>query len=640
MNEPFEPDAAFNERTSELDLGALSRAMLRKKHWIIWPTLAAFLGVGLYVMLAKPMYTAEAQVLLENQESFLTRAQRAETPSDTSSLDAESVGSQVQLVTSRDLARRAVDKLGLVGNPEFDPAAKGVGPIGRVLILFGLKRDPTRVAPEDRVVDTFERRLTVFSPTKTRVLTIEFRARDPNLAARAANEIVALYLETQSDAKRQRAKTAAVSLSRQIAELRTKLTAAADAVEHYRTTVGLLAGSNNMTIIGQQLADLSGALSKARTDQADAQAKATLVRELIRSGRIADVADVANNDFVRRIAEQVVTAKAQLALELRTLLPGHPRIKELTAKIADLETQLHAAAIKIASTLENNGRIAQARVANLETAIDQQKGAVSRANADEVHLHELQRVAQALRDQLDASMAKYQEALARETSPATPADARMITRAVAPDQPSFPKKIPMLAFGTFAAFVLSSAAVIASELLVGSGGPSPELPVPGPRAVDEAAPKTVPPAKILERLHDVGAEETRLHSTKNPVSDTPDETPTTPAEPAISAIGASKERGARVVATCVAADQPAAAALLAFARGLGREGRPILIDLDAKGSELAALLKSDEKPAPRIERKMGRTHGSFDRKGILCRSDPARCWFAAPFHHLWNGGRL
>jgi uncharacterized protein involved in exopolysaccharide biosynthesis len=108
MNHPFEPDVSFNQNTSELDLRALGRAIRRKKHWIIWPTLATFVLVGLYVTLTKPTYTATAQVLLENQESFLPRPLRNDGPSsESTTFDAESVGSQVQLVTSRDIARRA-----------------------------------------------------------------------------------------------------------------------------------------------------------------------------------------------------------------------------------------------------------------------------------------------------------------------------------------------------------------------------------------------------------------------------------------------------------------------------------------------------------------------------------------------------
>jgi uncharacterized protein involved in exopolysaccharide biosynthesis/Mrp family chromosome partitioning ATPase len=599
MKQPFEPDViTYDERTSELDLRALRRALGRKKKWIIWPTLLAFLGVGAYVTLTKPMYTAEAQVLLENQENFLTRPQRADVGTDNNAApDPELVASQVQLITSRDLAARVVEKLGLVGNAELDPVAKGIGPISRALILTGLMRDPTGVPAEDRTIDTFEKRLTAYSPLKTRVVNIDFEAHDAQLAARIVNEIANVYLETQSGAKRQGAREAAVSLANQISELRGKVNIAADAVERYRTSSGLLAGSNNMTISGQQLADLNGELSRARTEQADAQAKAALIRDMISAGRLSDVADVANNDLVRRIAEQIVAAKAQLASESRTLLPGHPRIKELTAQIADLDAQLHDAVANTARSLENNARIAQTLVVNLQTAIDQQKTSVATANVDEVHLRELERVAQALRDQLDASMEKYQEAVARESSPATPADARIIARAVAPDQPSFPKQIPMLAFGTIAAFVFSSAAVIGSELLAGSGSPPPpNYPVPRPLADLQDSEKSRAPAIRPMREFGHSAVDSNLRAEQAPTFETSAEPVPIRREPTIVSLRKNKDEATRIVATSVIPSPVAMADLLAFARNLARDHRPIIIDLDPKGRAVGALVATAVTP--------------------------------------------
>ena len=196
-------------------------------------------------------------------------------------------------------------------------------------------------------------------------------------------------------------------------------------------------------------------LAKARTAQADAQAKANLLRDMLRHGRIADIPDVANNELVRRISEQRVTAKAQLALESRTLLPAHPRIKELTAQVADLDSEIRAAADKTARSLEAEARVANVRVDNLSKALDAQKKLIGASGSDEVQLRELDRTARSLKDELDTTTTKYQEALARENSKATSSDARIFSRALAPQTPSFPKKLPIIAISTLAALVLS-----------------------------------------------------------------------------------------------------------------------------------------------------------------------------------------
>jgi polysaccharide biosynthesis transport protein len=601
MTETFESDTSFDARSNDLDLGSLGAAIRSKRRWIIGATALGFLLSLLFLAIVHPRYTAQAEVLLENQENFLTNTQHTETQQEVpTGQDQDLVGSEIQLVTSSDLARRAIEDLHLIGNPEFDPYSEGLGFVSSLLVTLGLSRDPLRIPAEDRVLEAFEQRLSVYSPTKTRVLIVEFYSRDPDLAARAANEVVSLYLDMQSGAKRDIAKQAAASLAGQIAELKTKVARAADEVERYRATSGLLAGSNNMTIAGQQLADLNGELSRARSAVADGQAKASLIREMLQQGRLSEVPDVANNDLIRRIAEQSVTAKAQLALESGTLLPGHPRIKELTAEIADLDVQMQTTAENIARALENDSKIAAARVANLQAAIDEQKQTVAAANTDQVHLNELERAAQALRDQLDSNMTKYQEALAQESSSSTPADARIIARATPPDEPSFPKKVPTIAFGTFAAFVLSLGAVLGRELL--SDGARPAGSFERVRVVQRTRnsplQRALAPFKRFARpREDEGFDDAEIAEAAGEYGyeDGEDEL----AEKIVAR--ASTAHGVQVVTTRLSEGD--AAALTGFARNLAREGRPIIIDLDSHIGQIAALMESQ----PQAEKMAGLT---------------------------------
>ena len=461
------PAAIERPRTNidEIDLLALKRIVAARKRWIIIPTLLAFVISAVAVNLIRPRYTAEARIVLENQQNFLPGPERSET-GVTQQLDAEAVGSQVQILTSRDLARKVIKTVGLQGNPEFDPLADGVGAVERLLILVGLKRDPTRLSPEDRILESYFDRLTVLSPMKTRVLTIEFSSRDPDLSARVANAIADAYLEFQSDAKREGARAAAESLGQSLNDLRSRVATADAKVETFRSQTGLLIGTNSNSINAQQLSDVNTEVAKARTAQADALAKSAHLRDLLRQGRIGDIPDVANNELVRRISEQRVTAKSQLALESRTLLPGHPRIKELTAQVADLDAEIRAAADKTARSLEGEAKVASARVDNLTKALDTQKKLIGASGSDEVQLRELERTAKALKDDLETTTTKYQEALARQASKATPSDARIFSRALAPQTPSFPKKLPIILISTLGVLILSLGVVAAQEFLL------------------------------------------------------------------------------------------------------------------------------------------------------------------------------
>jgi polysaccharide biosynthesis transport protein len=197
------------------------------------------------------------------------------------------------------------------------------------------------------------------------------------------------------------------------------------------------------------------------------QAKARMIRDAIKQGRTFEIPDVANNDLVRRLIEQRINLRAQLASESRTLMSEHPRIKELNAQLNDMEGQIRAAAERTVRTLENDARIASSRVDSLLAVLDGQKQTVASANESEVQLRALEREAKVQRDQLEQYLAKFREASARDSLNATPADARVVSRAIEPVLPSFPKKVPTILVVTLATFMIALACVVARAFFAG-----------------------------------------------------------------------------------------------------------------------------------------------------------------------------
>lgn len=492
-------------RGDMLDLSALWAAIKRRKFWIIAPTLAA-LGLSFVaVNVVTPRYTGEAKLLLESRGGFYTLPGQA--AADSGQFDSEAVLSQVQIIMSRDLAREAVKRIGLVGNAEFDSGVGALSAVRKLAVMIGLGGHPADRSPEERVLEKYYDRLLVFPVARSRIVSIEFTSSDAALAAKAANTIAETYLEFQEQAKQENARSASNWLSTTIEPLRKRVAEAEARVEDFRSKNGLFAGPNNTTITSQQLTDLSAQLSSARSQQAESQAKAGLIRDAIKQGRTFEIPDVANNDLVRRLIEQRVNLRAQIAAESRSLLPEHPRIKELNAQLLDLEGQLRAAAERTVRTLENEAKIAGQRVESFQAALDGQKKNVSSANDSEVQLRALEREARTLREQLEQYMQRYREAVARDTMNAAPADARIISRAVEPTEPSFPKKIPVVLVATLATFLIALATIVTRELLNGQGRPLPDAPR-GPRWVsaassedeDEEAPGPMPGAPRHARV--------------------------------------------------------------------------------------------------------------------------------------------
>ena len=321
--------------------------------------------------------------------------------SDGSAVDEEAVTSQAQIILSRDLAREVIDKLKLGERPEFDPALNGVSPIKAVLGLLGLVKDPLSMTPEERVLNAYYDRLTVTPVEKSRVIDIDFLSQDPELAARVANAIADGYLLRQREAKEEQAKSAGEWLAGEIETMRQKVEDAETKVEDFRAKANLLVGANNTTLSAQQLSEVNAELTAARAQKADAEAKAKMIRDMLQSGQPIESSDILNSELIRRLAEQRVTLRAELAEQSSTLLDNHPRIKELKAQIDDLDNQLRTEAESIARSLENDAKLAGARVDSQTAILDQLKDQAASSNEQDVQLRALERDAKSQRDLLE-----------------------------------------------------------------------------------------------------------------------------------------------------------------------------------------------------------------------------------------------
>jgi uncharacterized protein involved in exopolysaccharide biosynthesis len=472
-----------------LDLPRLAAAVAQRKRWIALPTLAAFVLALAFVTLAKPHYTATAKVLLQNGDNYFTRPGK-DVPDASSPIDDMTVESEAEAAKSPDVERQAMAKL----KPDDLAEFSGGG------LMSWLSRGG--VNPEERRLAAFAKRVDIYPQSKTRVLLFEFTSLDRDRAARGADALAEAFLESQRAAKDAEAKSAAKWLSDQIDLARAKVATAEGRVEALRAQSGLLPVASGVAAPTQALSDMAAQIAAARAAEASATARAEALRNMVRNGRLDDVASVANDDLLRRYAETRFATKARIAELSRTLLPGHPRMKELQGELSGLDEEIRAAAMKRVRGFEEDARIAAAQVKTLQQAVANQTRVVTARDADQVKLRELEIDAKTARDQLESYLTKYREAIARGAENAAPANGRIIAYALAPASPSFPKTAPTLLLSVLAAFFVSLGLVVARILFADgaarpAGAAAPAREARLPFGLDPPAPP--PPAPREER---------------------------------------------------------------------------------------------------------------------------------------------
>ncbi|MGO6674041.1 GumC family protein [Rhizobium leguminosarum] len=451
----------------DIDLGQLVRAVWARRLRILTITLV---GAGVAFAGAKimsPQYRSETRILIEPRAPAFASTQQANDASAGPLMDELNIASQVQLLQSADLLKKVINDLKLYNLPEFDDAASGSA-MSSILVKLHLKKNPLENPPEERVIDAFVERLQVYQVPGSRVIGISFTSKDPKLAAAIPNAMANVYLSTQSGAKLDSNSEATRWLEPEIEGMRLKVSEAEKKVAEYRTSHGLLQTNGTTTFPAQQLNDISAELTRVRGDKANAEARAQAVRNALKSGEASDtLPDIMSSQAIQRLKGTESGLQSQVSDLQTSLLNNHPRLKSLRAQLSDIRTQIRQETQKILASIENESKVADLRASELERQSETVQATSARAGEDEVGLNALEREANAQRQLLETYLVRYREAASRADSNSSPADARIVSRAVEPVDPYFPKVVPIVVVAAVATLIMSAIVTMLAELFSG-----------------------------------------------------------------------------------------------------------------------------------------------------------------------------
>lgn len=461
------PGINNSQQDVDIDLALLFRAVWQRRLRVIAITLAGACLAFAIAKVVSPEYRSETRILIEQRApAFATTTQNSDAGS-APLLDELNIASQVQILQSADLVKQVITNLKLYDHPEFDAATRSSA-FSDILVMLHLKKSSLDKAPEERMLDAFTNRLQVYQINSSRVIGVSFTSRDPDLAASVPNAMAQVYLSMQSGAKLDSNSEATRWLEPEIANLREKVSEAEKKVADYRSANGLLQTSDTNTFATQQLADISGQLAQVRGERANAEARAQAVRGALASGRSIDtLTDVSGSLTIQRLKATESGLESQISDLSTSLMEGHPRLKSLRAQLTDIRQQIDRETQKILASIENEAKVAQLREQQLVGQSNTLKADSARAGQDEVGLNALVREATAQRQLLETYLGRYREAASRVNKNSSPADARVVSQAVEPVDPYFPKVGPIVVVAALASFLLTCIVIMLMELFSG-----------------------------------------------------------------------------------------------------------------------------------------------------------------------------
>ncbi|PLK69349.1 chain-length determining protein [Rhizobium sp. TH135] len=498
------PSVDRDQHDVDIDLAQLFRAVWQRKGRILAAT--ALVGVLAFVgaNAISPSYKSDAKLLIEPREPNFSASGTASSAVEPMP-DELNIASQVQLLQSVDLIKQVARDLKLHERTEFDPDSSPSA-MTDFLVLFGLTSNPLELPPEERVIKAFKEKLNVYQVDKSRVIGIEFTSKDPKLAAAVPNAMMDVYRSLQSGAKLDSNSDAVRWLETEIANLREKVREAEQKVAEYRSAAGLMSlGSDQSSFTGKQLSDISTELARVRGERASAEATAENLRASIKAGKPTETLDaIARSESIQRLKATESQIRGQISDLSTRLLEGHPQMKALRAQLAGIRDQVQSESLRVAESLDNQAAVARERETQLLAQMNTLKADTARAGEDEVGLKSLEREATAQRQLLETYLARYREASSRLEKGSSPADARVISTAIEPQEPSFPKVLPITIVATLSTLILAAVAVMLAELFSGralrpTGAVAPML---AGRDEDEIAEQVTPVEAPRARTND------------------------------------------------------------------------------------------------------------------------------------------
>lgn len=441
----------------------------RQSHIILFFVfLTTALGV-IYLIFARPIYTAQAQLLIDPHRVELF-VQRPSIPTDTTEVE-----SQVEILKSENIASAVIEKLHLTEDPEFIAPGLRERISNFVFGAFGSSDQPiSEFTLSRRAMNAFMSRLTVSRIPKSYIIEVYFRSYSPERAGEIAHAIVEAYITDQLEAKYKASRQAGSWLQDRIAELREQVSDAEQAVVQFKAKHNIVSigGSARPLLNQQQVAELSSQLTIARANVAEARARLDRINIVLKTDASneslpdpsfgATVTDTLKNAIVTKLWGQYLDLAALEANWAAKYGPDHLAVVNLRNRMHEIRISIFEELKRLAETFKSDYEIAKQRESGLQHELTVAVSHTQATDADSIALSELESKAQTSKSIYDNYLQRYMEAVQQESFPVT--HTRMISAPSPPIHSSGPRTIVVLGIAWLGGLILGFGTGILRDL--------------------------------------------------------------------------------------------------------------------------------------------------------------------------------
>jgi capsular exopolysaccharide synthesis family protein len=446
-------------------------AILRRQK----PIIATFVLVGplaalIITALMPRIYEGDVTIKIDNERAKIVAGQELTDPVVQFADTSRYLTTLPKLVASRSLATSVVDSLSLDRDTRF---AESFGVNSNDADLPAAQRTAAR---REQAIKLLTDNVTMVAPTDSRLATISFRSRNPQIAAQVANTYAEKFIDLGFLQHQQTTVYAQKILRDQVEQSRSELRRTEmRAIEYARQNnlidlneapSGGSEGQSGGKESGTARSVTTASLMALNSSLATATAARISVEQRWRTAERSngyDIPEAISNTTLQSMIQQRAQDTAKLALLRTRYVASQPDVVQAQTELATIERQINAVVRSIRQSIRAEYETAVKQEHELENEKNRLAAQTLVEQDKRVQLNMILRDANTLRDQLSQMLTRLNQV--SSAADVNTNNMMIIDRAQSVDQPVSPNLLRNLIIGLVAGIVLGAIAAVLREML-------------------------------------------------------------------------------------------------------------------------------------------------------------------------------
>ncbi len=359
----------------ETHLWDFLQVILRRR----WTAAAVFgfcaLSALIFTLAATPLYRSTALLQIRPGGPNVVGFDEVEQSSQGAQAYSDFFQTQYDLLASRRLAKRTIEKVGLENDPWLNGDSMGESTVLRMVsslksIVSG-EPDPELIAreKEQELLEKFGESIAVRPRRKSFLVELSFYNPDPETAAKVADAMAREYIDLTLDQRIEAAAQGRNFISKQLDVTKARLEETELELHAFAKGREIYAIDQEEEVIHERLADINNRLTNGESERIKLEA---LHNQMLGPDRWS-LPIIVNDPLVGKLKEELATSRAERAQLGGRFTAEYPPVKVLDARIADIENTIQEQADTIVASVAADFRTALDREALLRFQLESQR---------------------------------------------------------------------------------------------------------------------------------------------------------------------------------------------------------------------------------------------------------------------------